>query len=383
MSTLRKIWLLSILAMVLGVALLVLASVYQYKTYPLLKNRNFTTVIVPPGTGSDSLVRRLYKKGLISYPFPWKLFILFPTRGRELKAGEYAIKPGMTLSDLVQTVINGGVYLREITLIEGWTYRDLRQELSKDPHLKHVMKHLDDSQVMGILGSKRQHPEGLLFPDTYFYTWGDSDFDIVKQSYGKMIQVINQLWVSRKTGLPYKTAYDALVVASLIEKETALKQERPLVASVIVNRLRAHMRLQIDPTVIYGLGGNDGDPLTRADLKRPTLYNTYLRHGLPPTPIAMPSEASIKAALSPATTKYYYFVARGDGSHQFSESYLQHLRAIRIFMNKKSRKVKINKQHVIPALIVCQFGEKNANVHVLKRLFSSAPKSTQCIMIQK
>lgn len=319
-----------------GLLVWVLISFHRFKHEPLITSataEEVLTIKVPPGTGTASLLTRLHNHHYLKNPHFWKVFAFIRAFNRDLKTGEYEITPGMSLSQLLHKMVRGQVYLRQATIVEGWTYQELRDSLETNPHLKHVMGHLTAKQILNILGSKRTQPEGMFYPDTYYYTWGDSDFDILKQAYTKMQQLLPQLWHKRKTGLPYHTSYQALIVASLIEKEAALVNERRLVASVIVNRLDKNMPLQIDATVIYGLGADYQQALTKADLKRYSPYNTYLHRGLPPTPIALPSKSSIRAALHPLDSKFLYYVARGDGGHKFSVNYQQHLQAIRKYLH--------------------------------------------------
>jgi len=342
MTILRKISLSIVLLALIAVLLLFTLFFYQYKHLPLILPSNQRvpdyTIKVPPGTGVDRLVNELTRRKLLTEPKIWKTVVALSLFGRHLKAGEYQITPGMTLEQLLDKIINGQVYVRELVIIEGWRYQDLLQHLRSNNNLKHVVGKLNGRQLLSLLGAQHPKPEGQFFPDTYFYTWGDSDFDLLQQAYAKMQRVLAEAWKKRAHGLPYKAAYQALIAASLIEKETALASERPIVASVIVNRLRKNMPLQIDPTVKYGLGFSNAYRLSRSDLRKVTEFNTYLKKGLPPTPIALPSKASIWAALHPAKTDYLYYVASGNGSggHKFSRTYRQHLKAVKKYLHNRA-----------------------------------------------
>lgn len=304
---------------------------------PLLHGQQKSiSVKVLPGTGIHALARKLHEAGLIHHP---RLFILLAKLtgdAPKMKAGEYQITPKMTAPDLLANIVAGKVMQRSITFIEGWTFRQMRQLLDENTHIKHTITYLSGAQIMATLGHpEQQYPEGLFFPDTYFFTWGSSDIDVLKQAYDKMQTILQQQWQQRSNDLPYKNAYQALIVASLIEKETALPQERRLISGVIVRRLKKRMRLQVDPTVLYGLGRPYGSVITEGDLALYTPYNTYQRYGLPPTPIDMPSEASIIAALHPSPGDALYYVSRGDGSHEFSATYQEHRKAVEKYLQRE------------------------------------------------
>ena len=334
MSGLRKIGLIFGLLGILAISLWLVIIFYLFNFSPLIKSGDAMTTIVPSSTGTNRLMSQLHKQKLITYPLLWQPFVFVRTYTRRLRMGEYEIQRGMTLAQLLRRIVKGRVYVRHITIPEGWSYRKLVRLLAANSYLKHNICQLDDRQLLQKLGSSQLKPEGLFYPDTYYYTWGDSDIDILQQAYIKMKHVLAYAWRRRQSGLVYKNAYEALIVASLIEKESAVYNERPVIASVIINRLREKIRLQIDPTVIYALGDRYEDRLTRQDLKTPSPFNTYMHKGLPPTPIALPSKSSIHAALHPAHTHYKYYVARGDGSHKFSVTYRQHLQAVKKYLHK-------------------------------------------------
>jgi UPF0755 protein len=223
-----------------------------------------------------------------------------------------------------QMTTGKGLYYRLFTIVPGWSFTQLRRQLLLNKYLKHISQTYDDKQIMTELGNSSLAPEGEFYPDTYYYTRGVPDLVILKRAYQLMQLKLNEAWETRLPGLPYKDAYDALIVASLIEKEAYLNSERPVIAGVLINRLRKNMLLQIDPTVIYGMGDRYTGKIYKENLVENTPYNTYVHKGLPPTPIAMPSQASIEAAIHPQANDYYYFVAKGDGSHQFSKTLLDH-----------------------------------------------------------
>ncbi|AAO90046.1 endolytic transglycosylase MltG [Coxiella burnetii] len=288
-----------------------------------------STIKVPPGTGIHYLAKSLHEQGLLQNPqfFIW----LARLKGDAplLKAGEYEITPTMTPLELLRNVVAGKVKQRSITFIEGWTFREMKQTLEENPYIHHTIDRLSDQKILAKLGCTNLRPEGLFFPDTYSFTWGDNDIKILRQAYQRMQTILNEAWQQRADNLPYKNPYQALILASLVEKETALPKERPKIAGVILRRLKKGMPLQVDPTVLYGLGRPYGSPITKEDLVSNSPYNTYQHYGLPPTPIDMPSRASILAALKPESGDALYYVARGDGSHIFSATYKEHKEAIK------------------------------------------------------
>ena len=235
----------------------------------------------------------------------------------------------MTAYQLFEMMGNGEVSQAGVTFIEGWTFKQMREELNRAEGIEHVSMALTNEQILTQIGASETHPEGLFFPDTYYFTEGMSDMDILQRAYEAMHSKFEAAWASRVEGLPYQTPYQALIMASIIEKETGKAAERPLIAKVFLNRLKIGMRLQTDPTVIYGLGEKYDGNIHKQDLLKDTPYNTYTREGLPPTPIAMPGMAAIEAALHPdATSAALYFVGKGDGSHAFSNTLEEHNRAV-------------------------------------------------------
>jgi UPF0755 protein len=249
-------------------------------------------------------------------------------QSRDLKAGEYRFRKGIIALELLEQVIAGRVVEYPLTIIEGWNFRQILQALASAPRVTHAVQDLKPKQIMDSLGYPNLHPEGRFYPDTYYYPGGMSDLLILQRAFQKMDAHLQQEWENRDKDSPLQNRDEALILASIIEKETARPEERGLIAGVMVNRLRKGMKLQTDPTVIYGMGERFKGNLRRQDLTTYTPYNTYMIKGLPPTPIAMPSGDAVRAALNPAATKALYFVSRGDGSHEFSETLEQHNRAV-------------------------------------------------------
>ncbi|QIK39168.1 endolytic transglycosylase MltG [Caldichromatium japonicum] len=299
---------------------------------PILLGAEQVVFEIPRGTGVRILARRLADQGLIDRP--WYFFALAYIRGASgrIKAGEYALEPGMNPLALLERFTSGRVVEYPITLIEGWTFRQALAAI--DAHTvfgNQGLATLSDAEIMERLGRPGVHPEGLFFPDTYLFPRHTSPLEILRRALTRMDQLLAEEWDRRAPDLPLKTPYEALILASVIEKETGKSEERAQIAGVFVRRLRLGMRLQADPTVIYGLGARYDGKLRRADLRAPTAYNTYIISGLPPTPIALPGRASIQAALHPAGGDTLYFVAKGDGSHVFSRTLDEHNRAVQYY----------------------------------------------------
>jgi UPF0755 protein len=247
---------------------------------------------------------------------------------RAIKAGSYELEEGTTPRSLLRKLARGEESLRAVTLVEGWTFRQVRAALAKEESLKHDTATLDDAAVMSALGRAGQHPEGRFFPDTYTFSKGSSELAVLRRALLAMDKRLQAAWEQRSPQAAVKSANDALILASIVEKETGKAAERPLISAVFNNRLRIGMPLQTDPTVIYGMGTAFNGNLRKVDLQTDTPWNTYTRPGLPPTPIAMPGRAALLAAVQPAQSKALYFVARGDGSSQFSETLEEHNRAV-------------------------------------------------------
>jgi UPF0755 protein len=246
----------------------------------------------------------------------------------KVKVGDYALTHPVSMLELLTIISKGQVQQSQISVIEGWSFKQFRAALDAHADLKHTTQEMTAMQILQAIGATEAHPEGLFFPDTYFFAKGSSDVQIYKRAYQTMQQHLNAAWASREALLPLQTPYQALTLASIVEKETGTPSDRAMIAGVFINRLRLGMLLQTDPTVIYGMGEKFDGNIRRNDLTRDTRYNTYTRSGLTPTPIALPGAASLNAALHPAQTDALYFVARGDGSSKFSSSLDEHNRAV-------------------------------------------------------
>ncbi|MFC1588775.1 endolytic transglycosylase MltG [Pseudomonadota bacterium] len=295
------------------------------------------TIELESGATIRSLVKQLQQHDLVKCP---KLLILW-TRlngdAKRLQVGEYAIQPGDTLSELLTDITSGRVQQHPLQLLEGWTFKQFMQAIEDNSAIDHQLTGLDQKEILKRLEIQHDHPEGLFFPETYYIHKNISDVDVLKRAYAHMQKHLHGLWEKREQGLPFETPYEALILASIVEKESAVDEERTLIAGVFINRLRKNMRLQTDPTVIYGIGDKyDGDIRFR-DLRTDTPYNTYTRRGLPPTPIAMPGLGSLKAVMHPAKTDNLYFVAINDnsGRHKFSSTLNEHNKAVDKYQRKK------------------------------------------------
>lgn len=253
-------------------------------------------------------------------------------KANKLKAGSYELKPGTTPLRLLTQLVRGEFAQESLTVIEGWTFRQMRQAVAAQTSLKHDTVALSDAELLGKIAPDYSLPEGLFFPDTYLFAKGSSDLQVYKQAHGLLIKRLNQAWEGRDPSLPYKTPYEALIMASIVEKETGHRADRGTIAGVFVNRLKIGMLLQTDPTVIYGMGEQYQGTIRKSDLTTDTPYNTYTRSGLPPTPIALPGAESIAAAMHPAQTDALYFVAKGDGSSHFSNNLNEHNQAVNQYL---------------------------------------------------
>ena len=256
---------------------------------------------------------------------------------KRIRAGSYVVGPEITPRQLLAKMVQGDESFERVRLLEGWTLRQFRAELARAPHLKQTTASLSEAELMAAMGVPDLRAEGRFFPDTYMYSRGVSDLTVLRRAFATMQERLNAAWAARQPHLPLKTADDALTLASIVEKETGRPADRGLIAGVFINRLRVGMPLQTDPTVIYGLGESFDGNLRRRDLVADGPYNTYLRGGLPPTPIAMPSLAAIRATVRPDSTRALYFVARGDGTSVFSESLADHNRAVNQYQRKGGR----------------------------------------------
>ena len=312
----------------LCLALALAGGFYWRVTSPLTLKSEQVDFEISPGRGLRAAASEIARSGVEIDP--WMLIALGKLWRVEtsIKAGSYEISRGINLVDLLSKLTRGDVTQTEITFIEGWTFRQMRERLDAHPDVRHDSKGLTDAEIMRLIGAQQNVAEGLFFPDTYLFSKQGRDLDILRRAYRSMQRHLAREWETRAGGLPYADPYQALTMASIVEKETGRDQDRPLVAAVFVNRLRQGMLLQTDPTVIYGLGEKFDGNLKKRDLLADTPYNTYTRSGLPPTPIAMPGLASLQSALHPAASSAIYFVARGDGSSQFSRTLEEHNQAV-------------------------------------------------------
>ena len=283
---------------------------------------------VRPGATLAAVARQLRDAGVIVHPLP--LIALARVKGvdRTIKAGSYEVGEGITLPQLLAKLTQGDVTQSSLTIVEGTTFADLMRSLGESGQIARTLADLPDTELLARLGIAEKSPEGQFFPDTYFFANGSSDAALLKRSHRALAERLRIGWERRAPDLPFATPYEALILASIVEKETGRPDDRPLIASVLVNRLKRGMRLQVDPTVIYGIGDKFDGNLRKRDLDADTAYNTYVRDGLPPTPIALPSQASLDAVLNPPATAYLYFVSRGDGTSEFSSTLADHNRAV-------------------------------------------------------
>lgn len=327
----------------LSLILLAIALGYYARTSLNLQPSS-QDIIVEPKSSLRSVADQLVKQGVISEP--WRFILLARVLHKEsyLQAGSYTLNRNVTPYQLLLSLNHGKATQGAITFIEGRTFAQMRERLAKNEAIKHTINNLSDAQIMLLIGAAEKHPEGLFFPDTYYFDRNTEDIVILKQAYAAMRSKLAKAWedkagkgVNGASALPYKNSYEALIMASIVEKETGKASERPLIAGVFLNRLRFGMRLQTDPTVIYGLGDHFDGNLRRNDLTTDSIYNTYTRDGLPPTPIAMPGLASIEAALHPTDTQALYFVGKGDGSHAFSATLAEHNRAVVKYQLRKQK----------------------------------------------
>ncbi len=290
---------------------------------------------VEPGTRAAQIAEDVVTSGVRSNALLLQLWFRFSGQARQIKAGSYEIAPGTTPNSLLRMLVRGDQTLRSVTLVEGWTFAQVRVALQKAELLAPESIALEPETIMNQLGRPGVHPEGRFFPDTYTYAKGSSDLAVLKRAAKAMDKRLDAAWALRSADTPLKSAAEALTLASIVEKETGKPTDRAQIAGVFTNRLRINMRLQTDPTVIYGLGAKFDGNLRKRDLLADTHYNTYTRAGLPPTPIAMPGKAALLAAVQPQATKALYFVAKGDGTSEFSASLDEHNRAVNKYIRKQ------------------------------------------------
>ncbi len=322
-----------ILAIVIG--LLLGAWLAYYAVTPLNLQPNSQEITIAPKSSLKSIANQLVGQGVLKEP--WGFIILAKIFKKEptLQAGNYTLNKNVSPYQLLLSLNNGKATQGSLTFIEGRTFAQMRQKIKNNDAIKQTVVNLSESEILKLVGANNSKAEGLFFPDTFYFDRGTADTVILQRSYDAMQTKLAKAWETRAPNLPYKNSYEALIMASIVEKETGKASERPTIAGVFINRLRIGMRLQTDPTVIYGMGEAYKGNIRKKDLLADTPYNTYTRDGLPPTPIAMPGLAAIEAALHPAETKALYFVGKGDGSHAFSNNLQDHNRAVVKYQLKK------------------------------------------------
>jgi UPF0755 protein len=312
----------------------------QWLQQPIAGLQERTTFEVPRGAHMRSVAATLQERGLLDQPDVWILWARLMRRDVALKAGEYELQPGLTPKGLLALLSSGQVVLHSITFIEGSTFADVRNALAANDAVRNDNRERKDDEIMRALSEPGLHAEGQFFPDTYRFPRGTTDLELLTIAHRRMQDELRKAWEQRAADLPLASAYEALILASIVEKETALERERAQIAGVFVERLRRGMRLQTDPTVIYGMGLTYDGNIRRADLSRDTPYNTYTRTGLPPTPICMPSLESLHAAVQPDVSGALFFVATGagDGSHYFSKTLAEHNLAVKRYLRELRRR---------------------------------------------
>lgn len=283
---------------------------------------------VSQGSSLRGVARQLTQEGVLQEPWSFVFLVRLFGKAGDIKAGNYQLEPGITPLKIFRMFTRGDVTQSQVVFIEGWTFRQMRAALDALPSVRHDSRNMTEQEILQAIGAREPSAEGLFLPETYYFSDGMSDLTILKRAYELMQQRLAEAWKSRQPGLPLGTPYEAVILASIVEKETARTEERARIAAVFINRLRMGMKLQTDPTVIYGMGESFDGNLRKQDLLTDTAYNTYTRKGLPPTPIAIPGWASIQAVLNPDDSGALYFVAKGNGTHHFSVTLEEHNRAV-------------------------------------------------------
>ena len=325
-----------LLLFVVPLAMLAAGWLAWFATTPVTLKSEPVEFEVLPGFGLRTTAQALAESCTGLHAWQFSLLGRLAGKASEIKAGSYELTGSLSPWQILTKLTRGDVSQSEITFVEGWTFRQLRSALDDHPDVRHDAKGIADDELLARIGAAEKQPEGLFFPDTYLFAKRSSDLAILKRAYRTMNRRLAAEWPARDPVLPYATPYQALIMASIVEKETGQAADRPMVASVFTNRLRRGMLLQTDPTVIYGLGAKFDGNLRKRDLLADTPYNTYTRPGLPPTPIALPGMASLKAALHPPVSDKLYFVARGDGSSEFSHTLDEHNRAVDRYQRRRN-----------------------------------------------
>lgn len=307
----------------------------SYLNTPIQMEPQESVFPVRPGSHLKSVIKELSALGILRSPGYFEWYARVTGLASKIKAGEYRLTSGMTPIDLMALLVSGKSISYSLTLIEGWNFRQVRAAIDRHPEIKKTLSGMSDAEVMDHLGFAGLHPEGRFYPDTYLFPKNSTDASLLKRAFSRMESILAEAWKARAGGLPLSSSYEALILASIIERETGAAKERGQIAGVFVRRLRKGMRLQTDPTVIYGMGEDFDGNIRRKDLKKDTAYNTYVHKGLPPTPISMPGGDSIRAAVHPSDDNSLYFVAKGNGEHYFSSTLEQHNSAVRKYQLKR------------------------------------------------
>ncbi|MFZ6756356.1 endolytic transglycosylase MltG [Undibacterium sp. Ji50W] len=301
---------------------------YSWMQQPLFENGPTIEFAIKPGSSVRASARQIRDAGVPVNPILLEALARVFGKANKMKAGSYEIEAGKTPQDLLNKIVNGEFSMASLAVIEGWTFQQMRKLVDAHPSIKHETVGLSEAELMRKISHEFSQAEGLFFPDTYRFAKGSSDVQLYQQAHTQLLKKLDEAWKKRQSDLPYKNRYEALTMASIIEKETGQKSERNMIAAVFINRLRTGMLLQTDPTVIYGMGERYQGKIFKRDLLTDTPYNTYTRAGLPPTPIALPGMESLAAAFNPARSDALYFVARGNGTSQFSNNLDEHNRAV-------------------------------------------------------
>jgi UPF0755 protein len=307
----------------------------QFSNTPLQVPEQGVNYVLAPGTSFGAMAKDLERRGLISSALYFRIIARWDDKAHRIRAGEYHIAVGTKPEQLLDQMVAGKVISYSFTLVEGWTFQQVLEAVREQEALQGTFENLTAEAIMERLGHPGEHPEGRFLADTYHFPRGTTDLALLQRAYGAMQEFLQQEWDRRAADLPFKTPYEALILASIVEKETAVAEERPQIAGVFIRRLRKGMKLQTDPTVIYGMGERFDGNIRRRDLSENTPYNTYVHRGLTPTPISMPGRDAIRAVLHPADGKSLYFVAKGDGSHYFSATLQEHNKAVRKYQLKR------------------------------------------------
>ncbi|MBC3879987.1 endolytic transglycosylase MltG [Undibacterium sp. LX40W] len=327
MAFFKKLLLLIILLAV-GIGAVATWAFLRWADTPILQAAPTIEFTIKSGSNIRSASRQLRSAGIPLQPILFEALARVQGKASSLKAGSFELNSEETPRELLQKIVEGKFSLTSLGIIEGWSFKQMRSAVNAHPHIRHDSLTMSDRELMKAIGSEYGHPEGLFFPDTYRFAKNSSDIQVYQLAHQAMLSRLDEVWKRRAENLPYKSPYQALIMASIVEKETGQASERGMIASVFVNRLRVGMLLQTDPTVIYGMGEQFKGNIRKRDLTTDTPYNTYTRAGLPPTPIALPGLESLKAAVNPEPSNAYYFVARGNGTSQFSENLSDHNKAV-------------------------------------------------------